>query len=65
MVMFVEFGGLFWMICVFVLVLLIIVIVYEYGYYIIGCLFGIKVEVFLLGFGFCLLLWCDKCGMVW
>lgn len=66
LIIFLLFFGLsFWVIVFFIIVLLIIVVIYEYGYYIVGCWFGIYVEVFLLGFGFVFYFIYDKCGIKW
>lgn len=59
------FGNGFFIVVVFIVVLLIIVMIYEYGYYIVGCWLGIKVEVFFIGFGKVLISCVDKYGICW
>ncbi|MDF8334868.1 RIP metalloprotease RseP [Novosphingobium cyanobacteriorum] len=49
----------------FVLVLGPLVFVHEYGHYIVGRLFGVKADVFSIGFGKELVGWTDKRGTRW
>ena len=57
--------GFIWTICFFLLVIGPLIFVHELGHYFVGRWFGIKAEVFSIGFGKELFGWTDKRGTRW
>ena len=57
--------GLFWTILSFVLVIGPLIFVHELGHYFVARLFGVKAEVFSIGFGRELAGWTDRRGTRW
>jgi regulator of sigma E protease len=60
-----QFGGFIWTLAAFIIALSVIVAIHEYGHYIVGRWFGIKADVFSLGFGPVLYSRYDKRGTKW
>lgn len=61
----IEFPSFFWMIVFFILAVFPLVVLHELGHYWVGRLFGIKAEVFSIGFGKRITGWTDKRGTRW
>lgn len=61
----IQFPSLFWMIVFFVLAVFPLVVLHELGHYWVGRVFGIKAEVFSIGFGRRIAGWTDKRGTLW
>ncbi len=61
----IQFPSLFWMVVFFVLAVFPLVVLHELGHYWVGRLFGIKAEVFSIGFGKRITGWTDKRGTRW
>ena len=57
--------GIAWTICFFLLVIGPLIFVHELGHYLVGRWFGIKAEVFSIGFGKEIAGWTDKRGTRW
>lgn len=60
-----QFPSLIWMIVFFILAIFPLVVLHELGHYSVGRLFGIKAEVFSIGFGRRIAGWRDKRGTDW
>jgi regulator of sigma E protease len=60
-----DYPSLLTTICAFLLVLGPLVVVHEYGHYLVGRLFGVKVDAFSVGFGKELFGYTDKRGTRW
>lgn len=60
-----SIGGILFLLGSFLILLTVLVFVHEWGHYIVGRLFGVKVETFSIGFGKELFGWNDKRGTRW
>jgi regulator of sigma E protease len=61
----IQLPSLFWMIVFFILAVFPLVVLHELGHYGVGRVFGIKAEVFSIGFGKRIVGWTDKRGTLW
>lgn len=61
----IQFPSFFWMIVFFILAVFPLVVLHELGHYWVGRWFGIKAEVFSIGFGKRITGWTDKHGTRW
>ncbi len=61
----IETPGVLWSVLFFILALAPLVFVHELGHYLVGRWFGVKAEVFSIGFGRKIFGWTDKRGTDW
>lgn len=60
-----EIGGFVWAVACFLLVIGPLIFIHELGHYFVGRWFGVKAEVFSIGFGRELFGWTDRRGTRW
>jgi regulator of sigma E protease len=60
-----EIGGFMWALACFLLVIGPLIFIHELGHYFVGRWFGVKAEVFSIGFGGELFGWTDRRGTRW
>ena len=61
----IQIPGFFWAIVFFVLAIFPLVVIHELGHYLVGRAFGVRADVFSIGFGRPVAGWTDKRGTNW